>query len=45
MRARGEYGRSKRNGRAVVEGNRWAAKGEQKNDREEGVRSRLLLDG
>jgi hypothetical protein len=45
MGARVDYGKSKRNGEAGLEGKRRAAKGEEKNDMEEGVRSRHLLDG
>jgi len=45
MGARGEYGKSKRNGEAALEGNKRAAKGEEKNDMEKDVRSRLFLDG
>jgi len=44
MGARGEYGKSKRNGGAVLEGNGRAAKGEDENDTKEGVRSRHFLD-
>jgi hypothetical protein len=43
MGARGEYGKSKRNGGAVLEGNGRAAKGEEENDTEEGVRSRWFF--
>jgi len=44
MGARGQYGKSKRNVEVVLEGNRQAAKREQKNDTEKGVTSRFLLD-
>jgi len=40
MGAAGEYDKSKRNGEGVLEGNRWAAKGEEKNDMK-GVRDRF----
>jgi len=40
MGARGEYGKCKRNGGAVLEGNGQAAKGEEENDTKEGVSSR-----
>jgi len=43
MGARGEYGKSERNGGAVLEGNGRAAKGEQENDTKEGVRSRRIF--
>jgi hypothetical protein len=45
MGARGQYGKSKRHYEALLEGNWWAAKREENNDREEGVRSRFLLNG
>jgi len=45
MGARGEYGKSKRNDRAVLEENRRAATGKEKSDTEEDVKSRCLLDG
>jgi len=41
MGARGKYGKSKRNGEAVLEGIGRAAKREERNDTEEGVRSRF----
>ena len=44
MGARGEYGKSKGNGGAVLEGNGRAAKGEEENDTEDGVGSRRILD-
>jgi len=44
MGARGEYGKSKRNGGAVLEGNGLAAKGKVENDTKDGVRSRRFLD-
>jgi len=44
MGARGQYGKSNRNGKAVLEGNRWAAKRAEKNAMEEGVRTRFLFD-
>jgi hypothetical protein len=40
MGARREYGKCKRNGGAVLQGNGGAAKGEEENDTKEGVRSR-----
>jgi hypothetical protein len=43
MAARGQY--RKRNGEAVLKGNSRAAKREEKNDMEEGVRGRFLCDG
>jgi len=43
MGARGEYGKSKRNGGAVLEGNGRAAKGEEENDTKEGVRGRCVF--
>jgi hypothetical protein len=45
MGARGQYGKSKRNGEAELEGIRRAAKREENNDTEEEVRIRFLLDG
>jgi hypothetical protein len=45
MGARGQYGKSKGNGEAVLEGNRGAAKRDEKNDMEECVKSRFLLEG
>jgi hypothetical protein len=45
MGGRREYGESKRHGGAVLEGNRWAGKGEENGDIEEGVTSRLLFHG
>jgi len=42
MGARGEYGKCKRNGGAVLEGNGRAAKGEEENDTKEGVKSRCF---
>jgi len=44
MGARGEYGKSKRNGGAVLEGNRRAAKAEEENDTKEGVMSRRFFE-
>jgi len=45
MGARGEYGKSKRNGGALLEGDGRAAKGEEENDMKEGVRSRSFFFG
>jgi hypothetical protein len=45
MGARGKYGESKRNGEAVLEGNRRAAKRAEKNDMEEGMRTMFRLHG
>jgi hypothetical protein len=44
MGARGQYGKSKRNGEVVLEGNRQAAKRKEKNDTDQGVGNRYLLD-
>jgi len=44
MGARGEYGKSKRNGGAVLEEDGRAAKGEEKHETKEGVQSRRVLD-
>ena len=43
MGARAEYGKSKRNGGAVLEGNGRVAIGEEENDLKEGVSSRHFL--
>ena len=44
MGARGEYGESKRDGEAVLEGNGRAAEGEEEESEiEEGMRSKFLL--
>jgi len=43
MEARGEYGKSKRYGGALLEGNGQAAKGKEENDTKEGVRSRRFF--
>jgi len=44
MGARGEYGKTKRNVGAVLEGNGQAAKGEEENDTKQGMRSSRFLD-
>jgi len=44
MGARGEYGKSKRNGGAVLKGNGRPAKGEEENKMKEGVKSRRFWD-
>jgi len=44
MGARGEYGKTKTNGGAGLEGNRRPAEGEERNDTGEGVTSKLLID-
>jgi hypothetical protein len=44
MGAREGYGKSKRNDGAVLEGNGWAAKGEEENDMKKGVGSGRCLD-
>jgi hypothetical protein len=46
MGARGKYGESKRDGKAVLEGNGWVAKGEEEESEiEEGMGSKFLLFG
>ena len=42
MGARGEYGKSKRDGEAILEGDRQTAKGEEKSDTKKGVRGMFV---
>jgi hypothetical protein len=42
MGTSGEYGESKRNGEAVLEGNTWASGSEEKNNTEDHLSSRVL---
>lgn len=42
MGARGVYGKSNRDGEAIVEGNRWVVKGEEKSNMQEGMRVILV---
>jgi hypothetical protein len=44
MGARGQYGKRKRNGGAVLEGNGQAAKGEEENNTKESVMSSRFLN-
>jgi len=44
MGARGEYGKSKRNGGAVLEEDGRPAKGEEENETKDGVQSRRVSD-
>jgi hypothetical protein len=43
MGARGEYGKSKRDGEAVLEGDRQIAKGKEKSNTNTGVRGMIVL--
>jgi len=44
MGARGEYGKSKEDGEAILEGDRRMAKGEEKSDTKNGVRGMFVFD-
>jgi hypothetical protein len=44
MGARGEYAESKRDGKAILEGDRRNAKGEEKSDTEKGGRGIFIFD-
>jgi len=44
MGARGEYGKSKRDGEEVLERDRRMAKGEEKSDTKRGVRGMVVVD-